>query len=144
MRNHTIRRTVRTSILSTLLALVAFSFLTIGGVSAHPISQTSSLAQTGSNCPANTVHIKFMPFGPNALELVFTCNSMTVKAGAPVVFVDDAHLEAFIVKPGTVHIMLEVAAGSTATLPTSQLGQVQVAIYGTPHPQALLTITVVA
>ncbi len=84
-----------------------------------------------------------MPFG-NALELVFTCNAMTVKTGTPMIFVNDTQLEAFLVKPGTTRIVIEVKGGSTAVLTPTQSGQVQLAIYGTPHPQALLSVNVVA
>ena len=140
-----VRRTVRVSIVSALLALIAFSFLVVGGASAQTVGQVShhqasSQAQALPACSSNVDHIKFAKFGKFS-ELILTCNSMTVKAGTSIVFVDTTQFQAFIVN-NSFSILFEVPQRSSASLQVTQVGQLQVEVYGTPHPQAVLNITV--
>ena len=141
------RRIMRVTIASALFVILAFSFLVVGEASAQttgqvPQHQASSQAQALPTCPSNTTRIKFRRFGQFS-NLILTCNTMTVKVGTPVIFVDTTQYPAFIVD-NSGNILLEVLQNSTTSLPTTQTGQLQVKIYGSLHPQAMLTVNVTA
>lgn len=143
MRTNCIQQTVRMSVLSTLFALVAFSFLVVGGASAHTVSQTqaSNQAQSLPTCRSNTVQIMPKRVG-KVFKMAFSCNSLTVKVGTPVVFLNTTGFPIFITD-NTHSFFLEVKQRATASLPTTQTGQLNLVMYGRPYPQAMLTVTVV-
>ena len=147
MTTHRIQRTVRMSAASLLLALVAVSFLAFGSASAHPLSraqtgQSSTFPSAGSTCSSPTVQIKIIRFGQFSVA-VFSCTTVTVKTGAVVVFVNITQYNEFVVN-SDFSIFLPVPHQGSAMLPTSQPGQLQVRIYGSPSPDAHLTINVVS
>ena len=144
MTYNRMRPTMRLSILSTLFALVAFSFLLIGGASAHTVSQArfsqvNSQAQTARSCPSNSVHIILIKVG-QFTETVFSCHNMTVKVGVPVIFVNDTTGVQFIVNAIRT-IVMRINAGATVKLPTTQPEQLQLFVY---RFNTTLDVTVVA
>lgn len=147
MATRSTRRIMRVTIASALFVILAFSFLVVGEANAQttdqvPQHQASSQAQALPTCPSNTTRIKFRRFGQFS-EMILTCNTMTVKVGTPVVFVNTTQYQAFIVN-NNLSILFEVFPNSPASLPTTQAGQLQVEIYGSLHPQAMLTVNVTA
>src|SRR6266849_513417 len=144
MTNNCMRRTMHLSILSILFALVAVSFLLVGGASAHTISQAqfsqvNGQAQTARSCPSNTVHIILIKVG-QFTETVFSCHSMTVKVGVPVIFVNNTTGVQFVVNAIRT-IVMRINAGATMKLPTTQPEQVQLFVY---RFNTVLNVTVVA
>ncbi len=144
MNTTRIRRTVRMSVVSLLFVLVAVSFLTVGSASAQStsqsyLSQASSLSPQLKSCHSNVVHIVLVKnFGTG-----FSCHSMTVKVGAPVVFVNTTIFRRFVVY--NENSFLSVSPHSRAEFFTTQPGQIPVFIYDDPHdPQTQLFVTVVS
>ncbi len=146
MTNNRIPRTVRMGILSMLLALVAFSFLAVGGASAHSASHASSTAQNLKSCPSNVVHIVPVKVG-QFIESDLSCHAITVKVGVPVVFFNPFNNEHFV-ENFALNILIRIAPGPGSTVvqqQSTQPGQVQISLYGSHDPttKGSLTITIV-
>jgi hypothetical protein len=75
-----IQRTVRMSVLSTFLALVAFSFLAFGTASAHTLNHRIQAAQTTSTTTTVVARIITNTQG----RTVFSPSAITIKSGTPV------------------------------------------------------------
>ena len=121
-----IQRTVRMSVLSTLIALVAFSFLAFGSASAHTISQ----AQIGSGISTSVVRIKDDQFG----RAMFHPSAISVISGTPVRIVNKTPSYRFLfIAQGDVVL----SPGASTTLIVTQSQYVRICAGGT------LTITIV-
>jgi plastocyanin len=123
-----IRRTVRLCVLSTLLALAAFSFLAFGSASAHAQTRT---AQTASTTTTTFVRIIINKQG----QLVFSPSAITVQSGAPVRITNRTTFTRFIVVEGQLH---RLSPGTGLTINPIQSEQASICGSG-----ATLTITVV-
>ena len=133
MAKTNIRSRVRMGVLSTLLALAAFSFFAFGSASAHSVSHATRLANSDGGT-LTSVQIRQTTIGP-----VFSPNKITVEAGASVSIVNDTQKQLTLV--GTTAQVLVLNPGAAGTIATSQPGQLQVSIKSTG---TTLTITVVA
>ena len=103
MTTNRIQRTVRMSVLSLFLALVAFSFLALGSASAHTINHSTSSAQTASTTTTTFVHILSRhEFSPSAV---------TVASGTRV----------RIVNKSTISLLVFYAQGSRVLAPGAAL-----------------------
>ena len=80
MTTNRIQRTVRMCVLSTFLALVAFSFLAFGSASAHALTRSTHSAQTAST--STTVYVRIVVNQQG--RSVFSPSAITVKSGTPV------------------------------------------------------------
>ena len=130
------KRIVRLSILSTLFAFVAFSFLAVGGVStasAHTINQNGSSAQTASSIGV-TVHIRPTANGTFTIKP----KAITVKVGTTVTFVNNTTVRQIIFSNNPI-VFFVFSPGESFTI-TPQLGQEQIQLYDT---LSSLTITTV-
>jgi hypothetical protein len=118
-----IHRTVRMSVLSLFIALMAFSFLAIGTASAHSIKPSTSSSQTASNSTTTVVRIMS--------RSTISPNAITVKSGARVRIVNKSpgNLLVFynqgskVLAPGaaltlfpTVSQSVTICAGATLTI----------------------------
>lgn len=128
MTTNRIRRTARICMLSTLLALAAFSFLAFGSASAHAQTRT---AQTASTTNTTFVRIIINKQG----QLVFSPSAITVQSGAPVRITNRTTFTKFLVVEGQLH---RLAPGTGLTINPTQSEQASICGSG-----ATLTITVV-
>lgn len=127
------RRTVQITVLSTLFALVAFSFFAVGGASAHTISQASSSTQTGS-ITTTTVHIMPTASGSFAIKP----GAITVKVGTTVTIVNNTSVRQIIFSNNPI-VFLVFAPGQAETI-TPQVGQEQLHLYDTLSSLNITTI----
>ena len=134
MTKTNIRSRVRMGVLSTLLALAAFSFFAFGSASAHSVSHAARLANSGGGA-LTSVQIRQTATGP-----VFSPNKITVTAGASVSIVNDTQKQLTLVGPTAANVLV-LNPGAAGAVATSQVGQLQVSIKST---SSTLTITVVA
>ena len=101
-----IQRTVRMCVLSTFLALVAFSLLVFGSASAHALTHATSVTQTTSTTTATVVRIVVNTQG----QIVFSPHAITVASGAPVRIVNKTPFTKFLVVNGQLFHLLPGAA----------------------------------
>ena len=109
MTTNRIQRTIRMSVLSTFLALVAFSFLAFGTASAH----TRSAAQTASSTTATVSRIIVNRQGAT----VFNPSAITVKSGTPVRIVNKTAFSRILFVGGSI---VRLASGASMTIFPSQ------------------------
>ena len=100
--NH-IQRTVRMSVLSLFIALMAFSFLALGSASAHTISPSTRSAQTASTTTTTFVRI----ISRNA----FSPKAVSVKSGSRV----------RITNRSTISLLVFYGGGDTVLAPGAAL-----------------------
>ena len=131
MTTNRIQRTVRICVLSTFLALVAFSFLVFGSASAHALTRPTSLAQTASTTTATVSRIIVNTQG----QTVFRPNAITVTSGAPVRIVNKTPFTKFLVVNGR---LFRLAPGTALRINPTQSEVVTICGGG-----GSLTITVV-
>ena len=147
MTTNTIRRTIRVSVLSLLLALVVCSFLISAGADARSISparlsQANSSTSGVSNCPSNTTNLLGVKLGEHTGA--FSCNFMTVKVGVPILIVNNSIFSFFVVHIGANGFTL-IHTHTTLTVPTVQAGTLDTFIYNdTEFPRARLSVTIVS
>jgi hypothetical protein len=99
-----IQRTVRMCVLSTFLALAAFSFLAFG--SAGALTHPTSVAQTTSTTTATVVRLIVNQQG----AIVFSPNAITITSGTPVRIVNKTPYARFLVVNGRLFRLLSGAA----------------------------------
>jgi hypothetical protein len=99
-----IQRTVRMCVLSTFLALAAFSFFTFG--SAGALTHPTSVAQTTSTTTAVVVHLIVNQQG----AIVFSPHAITITSGTPVRIVNKTPYGRFLVVNGQLFHLLPGAA----------------------------------
>ena len=128
MTTNRIRRTARLCVLSTLLALAAFSFLAFGSASAHAQTRAAQTASTGTT---TFVRIIIKKQG----QLVFSPSAISVKSGAPVRITNRTTFTKFLVVEGQLH---RLGPGTGLTINPTQSEQASICGSG-----ATLTITVV-
>jgi plastocyanin len=133
MTNSYVRRTVQMSVLSTLFALVAFFSLTIGGVSAHTISQAGNSTNIAST-RTNTVHIRPDSNG----SFAFSTTAITVKVGTSVTFVNNTKARQILFSNNPI-VFLVLAPGQAQTI-TPQLGLEQIELYDTASNLNITTV----
>ena len=119
MTTNRIQRTVRMCLLSTFLALVAFSFLAFGSASAHTLSRSTHVAQTATTSTATVSRIVTNKLG----KTVFRPNAITVTAGASVKIVNKTAFTRFLVVNGE---LFPLSPGTSVTvIPTqSQIARI--------------------
>lgn len=113
MTTNRIQRTVRMCVLSTFLALVAFSFLAFGSASAHALSRSTHLAQTATTSTATVSRIVTNKLG----ETVFRPNAITVTSGTPMKIVNKTAFTRFLVVNGR---LFPLASGASMTITPTQ------------------------
>ena len=101
-----IQRTVRMCVLSTFLALVAFSLLVFGSASAHALTHATSVTQTTSTTTATVVRLIVNSQG----AIVFSPHAITITSGAPVRIVNKTPYTRFLVVNGQLFRLLPGAA----------------------------------
>src|SRR5579864_3604218 len=89
-------RAIRICVLSTFLALVAFSFLAFGSASAHALSRSAGGAQTTST--NGTTYVRIITNTQGAT--VFSPAAITVKSMAAVRITDRTAYSKFVVVAG--------------------------------------------
>lgn len=129
MTTNRVLRTIRITILSTLVALAAFSFFAFGSASAH----ASSFAHTASSGTTITVQIIDNSQG----QVVFSQSALTVKSGTQVSFVNHTAVTQFVFNT---LVFLRVAPGATASI-IPQFSPERLKIYGSPTSSLLITIS---
>lgn len=115
MTTNRIQQTARMCVLSTFLALVAFSFLAFGSTSAHALSA----AQTASSSTTTVSHI----IVNNQGGTVFSPSSITVKSGTPVRIVNKTAFARFLVMNGG---LFRLDSGASMTIAPTQSQQVRI------------------
>jgi hypothetical protein len=121
-----IQRTVRMSVLSLFIALMAFSFLALGSASAHTLNHSTRSAQTASTTTTRVVRIMS--------RQVINPGAITVKSGVHVRIVNKA----------TINLLVFYSGGSTVLAPGAALLLVPTQSQSvTICAGATLTITVV-
>ncbi|HAH00577.1 MAG TPA: hypothetical protein DDW33_09830 [Ktedonobacter sp.] len=131
MTTNCIQRTARMCVLSTFLALMAFSFLAFGSASAHALNRSSQVAQTATTSTATVSRIVTNKLG----NTVFRPNAITVASGTPVKIVNKTAFDRFLVMNGG---LFRLAAGASITITPTQSQQVSIC-----GAAGKLTITVV-
>ena len=133
MTTNRVLRTVRITVLSTIVALAAFSFLAFGSASAH----TSSFAHTASSSTTITVHII-----DNSQGLaVFSTNSITVKSGTQVTIVNSTTVRQIVFSINPI-VFFVLAPGAAGTI-IPQVSPERLKLYGSPQASLLITISMV-
>jgi hypothetical protein len=79
-------------VLSTSIALAAFSFLIFGSASAHALAHAASASQTNSTTTATVARIVVNQQG----QAVFSPNAISVTSGAPVRIVNKTPFTRFV------------------------------------------------
>ena len=123
MTTNRVLRTVWIAILSTLVALTAFSFLAIGSVS----------AQTANSSTTITVQIIDNSQG----QAVFSPSAITVKSGAQVSIVNHTAVTHFVFNT---LVFLRVAPGASVSI-VPQFSPERLKIYGSSPSSLLITIS---
>ena len=127
------RHTVQMSILSTLLALVAFSFLAVGGASAHTLSQTRNSTHTASSVMTSTVHIR--PTANGSFAII--PNAITVKRGTTVTIINSTKVRQIVFSIDPEVFLLFPPVATRTVIP--QVNQELLQLYNT---QTALIITI--
>ena len=104
MPTNRIQRTVRMCVLSTFLALAAFSFFAFG--SAGALTHPTSVAQTTSTTTAVVVRLIVNQQG----AIVFSPHAITITSGTPVRIVNKTPYGRFLVVNGQLFHLLPGAA----------------------------------
>src|SRR5580700_2150495 len=128
------RQVVQMSVLSTLFAFVALSFLVVGGVSAHTINQNGSSAHTASSSTTVTVHIRPAASGSFTIKP----RAITVKVGTTVTFVNNTAVRQIIFSNNPI-VFFVFSPGESFTI-TPQLGQEQIQLYDTASSLTITTV----
>lgn len=108
-------------VLSTFLALVAFSFLAFGSASAHAhaLNRSTHVAQTATTSTATVSRIVTNQLG----ETVFRPNAITVTSGTPVKIVNKTAFTRFLVVNGG---LFPLASGASKTVIPTQSQQARI------------------
>lgn len=108
--NH-IRRAARICVLSTFLALAAFSFLAFGSASAHALTRQA----TSSSSTTTTVTTRII--SNSVGRAVFNPSTVTVKAGTVVKIVNKTAFSRILFVGGSI---VRLASGASLTITPNQ------------------------
>jgi len=113
VKTNRIRPAVRICVLSTFLALAAFSFLVFGSASAHALSRGAQAA--GSSTTTTTVTSRII--NNSVGQAVFSPSTVTVKTGNSVKIVNKTAFSRILFVGGSV---VRLASGASMTIVPNQ------------------------